>query len=363
MALIYSMSSDSFVHLKAHIVNLSLNFWFTICAFCVILKQEETFMTVKESVLNFLLQANGAYLSGEQIATSLHVTRAAIWKSIKQLQTEGFSIRAVSNKGYAILESSDIVTEIGINKYLRNNAVFTFEMHDCVTSTNGLMREKTEEEEGYTIVSKEQTRGAGRVNRSFFSPKNTGIYFSLLLKPDLEASETIHITTTAAVAVCKAIEQTTARTPRIKWVNDIYVGGKKICGILTQGSFSMENNKTEYIILGIGINLYEPEGGFPKEITDTAGFLFSHQEGNMKNKLVAAVLDHFWDLYRNTKQKEISELYKQYSLVVGRRVMVHSANGSVPARVLDINEKCNLIVQLDNGKTDILSSGEITITV
>lgn len=83
----------------------------------------------------------------------------------------------------------------------------------------------------------------------------------------------------------------------------------------------------------------------------------------MKNKLVAAVLDHFWDLYRNTKQKEISELYKQYSLVVGRRIMVHSANGSVPARVLDINEKCNLIVQLDNGKTDILSSGEITITV
>lgn len=320
-------------------------------------------MTVKQSVLNLLLNANEEYISGEQIATSLNVTRAAIWKSIKQLKAEGFSISAISSKGYAIIESGDIVTEVGIKRYLHNDSVFTFEIHDSVSSTNGLMREKAEKDEGYTIVSKQQTQGVGRLNRSFFSPENTGIYFSLLLKPDLEANETINITTMAAIAVCKAIEETSSKTPKIKWVNDIYVDGKKICGILTQGSFSMENNKTEYIILGIGINVYAPEDGFPKEITDTAGFLLSHQEANMKNKLVARVLDHFWDMYRNTNQKEISELYKQYSFVVGKRVVVHGANSSAPAKVLDINEKCNLIVQYDDGNTGVLSFGEISITV
>ncbi len=318
-------------------------------------------MTVKQSVLDVLLRANGQYISGEQMAASLHVTRAAIWKGIKQLKAEGFSIRAVSNKGYAITESGDIVTEAGVRGYLRNDSVFTFEIHDSVASTNGLLREKTARDEGYTIVAKEQTRGVGRRNRSFFSPKNTGIYFSLLLKPDLEASETIHITTTAAVAVCKAIEETTDKKPQIKWVNDIYVDGKKICGILTQGSFSMENSKTEYIILGIGINLYAPEDGFPTEIADTAGFLLSHQEANRKNELIARVLDLFWDMYKRMKQEEISALYKRYCFVIGKRVMVHGAKGATPAKVLDINEQCNLIVAFDDGGTGVLTSGEITM--
>lgn len=320
-------------------------------------------MTIKQSVLDLLLNANGQYISGEQIAASLNVTRAAIWKSIKQLKIEGFAINAISNKGYAIIGCSDIVTESGIKKYLLSDLNFTFEIHDSVTSTNVLMREKTANNEGYIIVSKEQTQGIGRLNRSFFSPKNTGVYFSILLKPNIDANETINITTMAAVAVCKAIEETSSKMPQIKWVNDIYLDGKKICGILTQGSFSMENNKTEYIILGIGINIYAPKDGFPKEIMDSAGFLFTHQEDNIKNKVVALVLNYFFDMYKNMNQKEISALYKHYSFVVGKQVMVHTIKGSVAAKVLDINEKCSLIVQFDNGRTEVLSSGEITITV
>lgn len=257
----------------------------------------------------------------------------------------------------------DIMTEAGVRRHLLNNSVFTFEIHESVGSTNTLLREKTSEPEGYAIIAKEQTQGVGRMNRRFFSPKNTGIYLSLLLKPELEASETVNITTMAAVAVCKAIEESTDKKPRIKWVNDIFVDGRKTCGILTQGSFSAENSKAEYIILGIGINVYAPEGGFPNELADTAGFLLPYQEKELKNKLVARVLDHFWDMYRNASQKEISELYKQYSFVVGKRVMVHGASGSAPARVLDINEKCNLIVQYDDGNMGVLSTGEISIMV
>lgn len=320
-------------------------------------------MTIKQSVLELLLNANGQYISGEQIATSLNVTRAAIWKSIKQLKAEGFSIDAISNKGYAIVGCSDIVTESGIKKHLLSDSILTFEIHDSITSTNILMREKTANDEGYIIVSKEQTQGIGRLNRNFFSPKNTGIYFSLLLKPNIDASETINITTMAAVAVCKAIVEISNKTPQIKWVNDIYLDGKKVCGILTQGSFSMENNTTEYVILGIGINVYEPKDGFPKEIIHSAGFLFTNQEDNIKNKLVALVVNHFFDMYKNMNQKEIAALYKHYSFVVGKQVMVHTSNGSVSAKVLDINEKCNLIVQFDNGNTDVLSSGEISITI
>ena len=320
-------------------------------------------MTIKQNILNLLLNANGEYISGEQIATSLNVTRAAIWKSIKQLEAEGFSISAIPNKGYAIINSNDVLTEVGIRKYLLNDSIFTFEVLDSVSSTNVLMHEKTNNNEGYTIVSKEQTQGVGRLNRSFFSPKNTGVYFSLLLKPDLEASETINITTMAAVAVCKAIEETSNKKPKIKWVNDIYVDGKKVCGILTQGSFSMENSKTEYVILGIGINLYAPEGGFPKEIEGIAGALFSGKEDNIKNKLVARVLNHFWSMYTTMNQKEISDLYKKYSFVVGKKIKVLSPDVPMNATVLDINEKCNLIVQFDDGTIDALSSGEISIIV
>ncbi len=320
-------------------------------------------MTVKEKVLDLLLNSKGEYISGEQTAASLHVTRSAIWKSIRLLRAEGFSVEAVPNKGYILLESCDIITEAGIKKHLIYDSAFTIDVYDVVSSTNSLMRERTACGEGNTIIAKKQTKGVGRSERCFFSPESTGIYFSLLLKPELEARQSVIITTMAAAAVCKTIEEVTGKSPRIKWVNDIFLDGKKICGILTQGSFSMETNMTEYIILGIGMNIYAPKGGFPDNIAGTAGYLLPHEVYDIKNRLVAGILDNFWDMYKSMDPVQIAQQYRHYSCVIGRRITVHSAGSEIPAKVLDINEKCNLIVQFDDGSTKILSSGEISITL
>ncbi len=318
-------------------------------------------MNAKEKVLQLLLKSNGEHLSGEQMANTLGVSRAAVWKSVKQLEKDGFVIDAISNKGYAIDSSNDVLTEVGIKRHLDKKNQFSFEVYDRVESTNKLMREKTTNDEGFVILSQEQTKGVGRLDRYFFSPKNSGLYMSLLLKPQLKASETIYITTTAAVAVCKAIEKVCDEKPQIKWVNDIFVGERKVCGILTQGSFNMENSLTEYIILGIGINVYAPENGFPEEINEIASYLLKEKKYDFKNQLSAQILSEFWDLYKNYKPKQINEMYKTYCFVIGRDVMVHKLDERFKAKVLDINENCNLIVQYENGEIQTLDSGEISI--
>lgn len=318
-------------------------------------------MTVKQKVLQLLLNADSQYFSGEQIAQELGVTRASVWKSVKALEKDGFHIDAISNKGYAILDISDVLSEVGIKKQLNYEDVFSFEIYDTVESTNKLMREKVSSTQGLVIAAKEQTSGIGRMQRHFYSPKNTGIYFSLLLKPTIEASETIFITTMAAVAVCKAIQNCTDKKPEIKWVNDIFIDGKKVCGILTQGSFSMENNKIEHVILGIGLNVYTPKIGFDESIKDIADSILNEQKYEFKNELLANILNEFWAMYENMDIEQIQKLYKSYSFVIGKNVSVHAGDNEYMAKVLDINESCNLIVQDENGEIHTLNSGEISI--
>ncbi len=322
---------------------------------------EVVYVSLKNKLLELLENSRGEYLSGESIAEKLNVTRAAVWKSMKQLKLDGFAIEAVTNKGYALLESNDILSSIGINKYLNKDMPIVLKVYGCVTSTNALLREHLSEQEGFVIAANSQTEGVGRMGRTFFSPKDTGIYFSILLKPGVIASEAVLVTSMAAVAVCKAIEKIAQKKPVIKWVNDIYLDGKKICGILTQGSFSMENGFAEYLILGIGLNVYFPDSGFPSEIETIAGALQKNSQGDFKNKLLAEILNQFWFLYKNENKEDIVKAYKSYSFVIGKDILVISPKEEIPAKVLDIDDNCNLVVTYKNGEKAVLSSGEISI--
>lgn len=322
-------------------------------------------MGTKEKLLSLFEEQKGTYLSGEEIAERLSVSRTAVWKAVKSLRSEGYEIDAIQNKGYSLSVKTDILSAQGIRKYL-NPSCGALELHVLpeTASTNTLLREKanTGAAEGCTILANTQTEGRGRLGRSFYSPVDTGIYMSLLLRPaGLSPSQAVKLTTMAAVAACEAIEEVSGKQAQIKWVNDIYMDGKKVSGILTEASFGLEDGSLDYVVLGIGINAYPPAEGFPKEIGQIAGAVFQERQNDGKNRLAAAFLNHFMDDYTAGKTEDHVEKYRERSLVIGKEITVLSPTGGEKALALDVDEACHLLVRYEDGRTERLSSGEISI--
>lgn len=332
-------------------------------------------MATKEKLLELFETNKGTYFSGEEIAQTLGISRTAVWKNVKALQGDGYAITAVTNKGYSLSEQTDILSPQGIQKYLNmdgskkkiSNSETCFSPEIVVlpvtTSTNAVVREKAMEgaPEGYTVIANEQTQGRGRRGRSFFAPAGTGIYMSILLRPqNLRAEQAVCITTMAAVAVCEAIETVSDEQAQIKWVNDVFVRGKKVCGILTEAALGMENGLLEYAILGIGINVYRPEDGFG-ELETIAGAVLDAPKADVKNKLAAEVMNSFMKYYSDMEKSDYVNKYQKRSLAVGKQVNVLSGNDSRKALVLGVDEECRLLVRYEDGTEDTLSSGEISI--
>lgn len=321
-------------------------------------------MGTKEKVLALFEQHKGIYLSGEEIARSLGISRNSVWKAVASLRKEGYEIDAISNKGYCLSADTDILSAQGIIKYLDGICDgLTVEVFPEVTSTNGLLREKAIQglPEGSCILAHSQTKGKGRRGRSFHSPTDTGVYLSLLLRPrELSPGDAIKITTMAAVAACEAIEQVSGKEVKIKWVNDLFLEGKKVSGILTEASLNLETNQIDYIVLGIGMNAYLPEEGFPQELQDIAGAIFTKKKNDGKNLLAAKFLNAFMKLYQS-QDKDYLKLYKEKSLVLGKKIFVHKPEGVEKAVALDLDEKAHLLVQYEDGRQESLSSGEISV--
>lgn len=322
-------------------------------------------MGTKEKLLSLFENNKGIYLSGEEIAGKLDVSRNAIWKAVNSLRNEGYNIDALPNKGYCLSTDTDILSVQGIKKYLNESSnELVLEVLPLASSTNMLLREKANqgEEEGYCLLANAQTEGKGRRGRSFYSPADTGVYLSLLLRPkDIPPSKAVHITTMAAVAACQAIEDVAGKEASIKWVNDVFVEGRKVAGILTEASLSLESASLDYVIMGIGINAYPPEKGFPEEIKHVAGAVFDEKQSDGKNKLAAAFLNAFMELYQNKEQADYVGTYRSKSLVLGKEVVVHLPQGDRKALALDVDEDCHLVVRYEDGETEALSSGEISI--
>ena len=313
----------------------------------------------KQDLIKILSDTPDKYLSGDFLAKTFGVSRNTIWKHINSLKSEGFTIDAVKNRGYKLSGQDDVLNSELIIKHLDEPSLFKIECYDVLSSTNTIVKDRSLENEGLVVIANSQEMGVGRLGRNFFSPKNTGIYFSLLLKPTFSNEKTHFITSMAGIAVCRAINKLLGLSPKIKWVNDIYLEDKKVCGILTQGSFSLENNAPEYIVLGIGVNVYTPTEGFPKDIENIASGLLVQQQGNLRNKLVATIINEFWVLYNNPNFSDIAIQYKALSFVLGREVTILSAQSTITAKVIDIDDECRLVVELEDGKIKKISSGEI----
>lgn len=321
-------------------------------------------MATKERLLALLEVHKGEYLSGEELAGQLNISRTAVWKAIKSLRSAGYEIQAAQNRGYCLDASTDVLDVQGIRNYLEPCAQgCQLELVPCTASTNALVRQRAAggAAEGLVILANQQTKGRGRMGREFYSPPDTGLYMSLLLRPGaIPPAQAIHITTMAAVAACLAIDALCPRPPQIKWVNDILLGGKKVCGILTEGSFDLETGKLDDVVLGVGFNVYPPAGGFPEELREIADSIFFEQTEEGKNRLAAAFLNHFFRIYRDSASDYV-RIYRERSLAMGRRVRVVTADAERDAYVLDIDRDCRLIVRYDDGSIDQLTSAQVSI--
>ncbi len=323
-------------------------------------------MTVQDHLRELLESNKSVYLSGEEIARRLGVSRNAVWKAVKALQAGGYPIAAAPNRGYCLAAESDVLSESGILRYLTGEAqALDLIVYDAVDSTNLVLRKLAGDgaPEGTVVVAAQQAGGRGRKGRSFYSPQGTGVYVSLLLKPKIAPDDATLITTTAAIAVCGALEALSGKPAEIKWVNDVFMGGKKVCGILTEGSFDMESGQFEYAVLGVGINVYTPAGCFPREIADIAGSALDAPAPDAKNRAVAEYLNRFLPLYRNLGSAETSAEYRRRSFAIGREITVLSSAGETPAHALDVDDRCRLVVEYADGRQETLSTGEISIKV
>lgn len=316
------------------------------------------------SVLELLQEANGA-VSGEQMAEKLGVTRNTVWKAVKHLREAGYEISAVTNQGYRLLSESDVLSPGNIRRQLEPQAAaVAIDVRDSVTSTNTVLKELAEQggREGMVIIAHRQTMGKGRLGRSFYSPKGGGLYMSVLLRPAFSAEEALSITTAAAVAVARAIDEVTGERAMIKWVNDVYFHGRKVCGILTEASVDFENSGLHYAVLGMGVNITEPEGGFPGEVAQVAGALFPGQAPpGARTRLAAAILNHFFTYYNAMPERTFMEEYRSRSLLTGVEITFMEGDVQREGTVLGVDEQARLIVQLPDGSEKRFGAGEVNI--
>lgn len=255
---------------------------------------------------------------------------------------------------------ADINTDIKeIKKHLKINESIIIERVNETGSTNEDMKKRARlgEKEISVLIANSQTKGKGSKGRSFFSPENTGIYMSFLLRPTLESCETTLLTTMAAVALSEAIEELTNLKTDIKWVNDIYIGGKKVAGILTEGAYKGKD-KIDFVILGLGVNLVVPDGGFPREISMSAGAL---GVGEIKERLIGEIINRFVYYYRRLPDKGYMAQYKKRLFFLSKEVTVTKNDRTFVAKAVDVDSMCRLIVELPDGERVTLDSGEIGV--
>lgn len=317
--------------------------------------------------MSLLRQNEGKYISGQEIADEIFVTRAAVWKAIRSLQEMGYNIEAVTNKGYRLSVELDEINAGSLADLLDSSdtKVMCF---DEVTSTNDVCLQHAHDYNRLLVVTNRQSNGRGRRGREFYSPQDTGLYMSLLTKPGKRDSNS-GFTAITAVAVATAIDEIAFgnnKMTQIKWVNDIFLDGKKVAGILCEMHMSLEDEADSMLITGIGINVYRPLKGFPKEIKDTAGTL---QDGPMcrdlrlREKICAAIVNRL-DYYM-AHRDEALEIYRSKSMLIGHYVKINSYSQDVYAdryaRVVDITENYHLKVSYDDGTERELSSGEVSV--
>ena len=318
-------------------------------------------MSTRNDVLAALLD-EAQSISGERLARRLGVSRNAVWKAIGQLRDDGYIIDAGTNRGYRLVSAPERVTEPEISRTLTTFAFArSMEVHERLDSTNTRAKALASAgaPHGFLVAAESQDGGRGRFGRAFFSPEHSGVYISYILRPRVPAERAAMITSLAAVAVARAIEALAPVEVGIKWVNDLYIGGKKTCGILCEASMDFESGQLEYAVLGIGVNVAPM--AFPPELEDIATSIGNECGARVsRSRLIAEISNQLEALYGQLETGEFMQENRRRSIVIGKDVWVLRGETRVAARAIDIDAQGRLVVQTAEG-LQRLGSGEISL--
>lgn len=311
-------------------------------------------MNVKSEVLGILYQSRGKIVSGEFIAEKLGVSRAAVWKAINGLKKDGYEVVSERNKGYVFSSGDDNLSAEGIGVLAQDFLPFVY---DEVDSTNDVAKKLAIEypDKNLIVAANAQRKGRGRRGRSFYSPESTGVYFSVVTHPDISPEKSVLITTAAALAAAETIEELTGKRALIKWINDVYVDGKKCVGILTEATFDCESGRFGSVVVGIGVNVTTSD--FPSEISDRAGSIGAVS----RNELVAKIGERLL-CYIHPLNGDFMREYEKRCFVIGRSVTVLEKSGSeYEAKAIGLTELGELIAETKNGQKLVLNNEEVSV--
>lgn len=321
-------------------------------------------MGVKEEVLRTLRAENGASISGQALADRLGVSRHAVWKAIDKLRSEGYDIEAATNRGYRLVGAIDSLSAEGVATFLAPASPFVLEFHETIDSTNNRARALAEDgaSEWTVVLAGSQTAGRGRMGKSFYSPAASGIYMSVIVRPQCDVVHANMLTLAAAAAVAESIEAVCGVRPQIKWVNDLFVGMRKVCGILTEASVGVEEQTLRYAVVGIGINVAPPTGGFPEGIRDVATSIYEAPlREEVRNRLAAEILTRFQLYASDLLARAYMASYRDHFMAFGRRVTLVRGKLREEVVVRDLTEDGALVVESDNGTVKTVASGEMSL--
>lgn len=319
---------------------------------------------MKEEILRLLRSADG-YISGQELCNRFGVSRTAVWKAINQLKEAGYEIEAQQNKGYRLMAAPDLMTEAEIKSLMHTEWVAREVLYfDTIDSTNTKAQELAEKgyQSGTLVVADKQESGKGRRGRSWVSPSGTGIFMTLMIKPDINPNNASMLTLVAALAVAKAITSVTGEEAMIKWPNDIVVNGKKVCGILTE--MNAQFDYINHIVVGIGINVHNES--FPEEISQMASSLMIEAGGKRfhRAQIIAETMSYFEQYYDTfLKTQDLSALVREYDkLLVNRNKSVRVLDPKEPfdGKAMGITPKGELIVDTWESRK-LVSSGEVSV--
>lgn len=320
----------------------------------------------KLDVLSLLRQAHEP-LSGQKIAIELHISRTAVWKAVEALRQDGYQITSRPRQGYRLTGTPERLSEEEIRRHLGTHPWQDRVMVlDSVDSTNNFAKRLAAggAPEGTAVLARLQTGGRGRLGRSFSSPSDMGIYLSVILRPEANPTQLLHLTAVAAEAAAEAIEAQTGLRAGIKWVNDLTAGGKKLAGILTELSVELESGQAEYVVVGIGVNCCQRPEDFPPELREIATSV-RDQTGKMpdRNALAAAMILSLSQLCATllTEKVQWMQRYAARCVTLGKQVQVIHPLETRQAVALEIDENGALLVEYSDGTKAWVNSGEVSV--
>ncbi|MDM8312107.1 MULTISPECIES: biotin--[acetyl-CoA-carboxylase] ligase [Clostridium] len=321
---------------------------------------------MKNEVLKILKNNIDSYTSGEDLSRILGVSRTSIWKYISSLKKEGYEFDSSTKLGYRLTKCPDILTFNEVEKFLSTSFIGRNYIHfNSIDSTNTKAKDlaKKGSPNGTVVICEEQSNGRGRLGRSWFSPKGKGLYFSIILRPNLSPLDISKLTLVGGAAVWKALSSLNIGSA-IKWPNDIFINNRKVSGILTE--ISGELNQINYAVMGIGINVNTLKSEIPEDLREIATSLLIETNEIIDRKvLLSEILNIFERLYidfvNSGSLKESLQICRENSLVLNKTLNCISTRESFTAKAKDINDNGELIVELSDGSTKNILCGEISI--